>query len=186
MAFGNFLKQYLKNPRTVGAVAPSSQKLADKMVEDIDFANAACIVEYGPGTGVFTETILRRKKAETIFLAVEFNQAFYELLQEKCKGEQNFILVNGSAEHLSQYLAEYHIEKVDCIVSGLPFASLPGDVSNRILTLTKQTLKDHGAFITFQYTLLKMKLFQEYFSRIETKRVLFNLPPAHVLTCKNP
>ena len=28
-------KQYIKNPKTVGAVAPSSEKLAYKMVEDI-------------------------------------------------------------------------------------------------------------------------------------------------------
>jgi phospholipid N-methyltransferase len=50
-----FLKQYIKNPRMIGAVLPSSRNLARKMIEDIDFEKAECIVEYGPGTGVFTK-----------------------------------------------------------------------------------------------------------------------------------
>ncbi len=62
----DFIKQYIKNPKTVGAIAPSSEKLAYKMVEDINFLNASCIVEYGSGTGVFTEKILSKKKDSTV------------------------------------------------------------------------------------------------------------------------
>lgn len=32
--------EYFKSPRTVGAVAPSSKKLAEKMAHDIDFDHA--------------------------------------------------------------------------------------------------------------------------------------------------
>lgn len=42
MDISNFIKQYIKNPQTVGAVAPSSEKLAYKMVEDIKFAASLC------------------------------------------------------------------------------------------------------------------------------------------------
>lgn len=57
-----FIKQYIKNPKFVGAIAPSSKKLAAAMMQPIDFEKAKCIVEFGPGTGVFTEEIMRRKK----------------------------------------------------------------------------------------------------------------------------
>ncbi|AQR94590.1 class I SAM-dependent methyltransferase [Clostridium saccharoperbutylacetonicum] len=185
MDIRNFIKQYIKNPKTVGAVAPSSEKLAYKMVENIDFSRVDCIVEYGPGTGVFTEKILNKKKDSTIFISIEYNEQFYNILREKFQNRTNFILVNDSAENLKDYLKKYNISKVDYIVSGLPFASLPKDMSENILTITKEILKGKGIFITFQYTLLKMKLFKMYFGRIKRKRVLLNLPPAYVLECKN-
>ncbi|WP_234124357.1 class I SAM-dependent methyltransferase [Clostridium hydrogenum] len=185
MDISNFIKQYIKNPRTVGAVAPSSKKLAYKMVEDIDFFNASCIVEYGPGTGAFTEKILNKKRDNTIFIAIEYNAEFYKILKEKFKDKPNFILINDSAENLKQHLNNYKINKVDYIVSGLPFASLPDAMSRRILLVTKEILKGKGEFITFQYSLFKMKLFRTYFDKIIRKKVFLNLPPAYVLKCKN-
>lgn len=185
MELSNFIKQYLKNPRTVGAVVPSSEKLACKMVEDINFLNASCIVEYGPGTGIFTEKILDKKKDGTIFIAIEYNKNFCETLKYKFKNKENFIIINDSAENLKEYLNKYNINKVDYIVSGLPFASLPSNMSNKILKATKEILKDEGNFITFQYSLFKMKLFKSYFSKIKRKKVILNLPPAYVLKCKN-
>jgi len=181
----NFIKQYLKNPKTVGAVAPSSEKLAYKMIEDINFLNASCIIEYGPGTGVFTEKILNKKKDSTIFIAIEYNKEFYEILKDKFKEENNFILVNDSAENLKEYIHKYNIDKIDYVISGLPFTSLPDSMGHKILSATKEILGTKGEFITFQYTLFKMKLFKDYFRNIKRKRVFLNLPPAHVLKCKN-
>lgn len=63
-----FLIEYFKSPRTIGAVAPSSERLAEKMVKDIDFENAKSIVEYGPGIGVFTEKLMERKRQDTILI----------------------------------------------------------------------------------------------------------------------
>lgn len=185
MDISKFIKQYIKNPKTIGAVAPSSEKLAYKMVEDINFLNATCIVEYGPGTGVFTEKILDKKKDSTIFIAIEYNPEFYKILKDRFKNETNFILINDSAENLKKYLNKYNIDKVEYIVSGLPFASLPDAMSKKILSITKEVLEGKGAFITFQYTLLKMKLFKIYFGNIGRKKVLLNLPPAYILKCKN-
>lgn len=183
MKRNSFILQYFRNPRTVGAIAPSSKKLANGMVEGIDFKTATCIVEYGPGTGVFTAEVLKRKKTDTVFIAIEYNTEFYEILKKRFENEENFILINGSAENLKDFLEEYNIEKVDYIISGLPFASLPADMSHRILKVTQDILKDGGKFITFQYTLLKMDLFNTYLSDIKHKKILLNLPPAYVLTC---
>ncbi len=184
MEISDFIKQYVKNPRTVGAVAPSSEKLANRMIEDINFLNASCIVEYGPGTGVFTEKILNKKKDSTIFIAIEYNMDFYKILKEKFKDETNFILINDSAENLKEYLGIYGVYKVDYIISGLPFASLPEVMSKKILSVTKEILKGKSEFITFQYSLFKMKLFRTYFGKIKKKKVLLNFPPAYVLKCR--
>ena len=183
MSIYSFIKQYVSMPRTVGAILPSSKYLAEKMVRNIDFANARCIVEYGPGTGVFTEKILEEKAQDTVVLLFETNREFYFLLKDKYESKPNIHIVNDSAENIDKYLLKYNISGVDYIVSGLPFASLPHDVSSNILEQTKKHLKDEGMFITFQYTLFKKDFIGRYFNRIEILREIRNVPPAYVFCC---
>lgn len=183
--WGKFIIEYLKSPRTVGAVAPSSKKLAEKMACDIDYENAKCIVEYGPGTGVFTERLVKKIKEHTLLMLIEYNEEFCRQLKEKYSNYSNVVVVNDSAENIDKYLKEYNIKEVDYVVSGLPFASLPQNMSNRILKKTKDILKKNGLFITFQYTLLKKGYIGSYFKDISLERVIFNLPPAYVLKCQN-
>ena len=40
MKYIKFLLEYFRAQRTVGAVAPSSERLAMKMISDIDFENS--------------------------------------------------------------------------------------------------------------------------------------------------
>lgn len=185
MRIVKFLIEYFKSPRTVGAVAPSSERLAEKMVKDIDFENAKCIVEYGPGTGVITDKLVEGKRRDTMLLLLEYNKEFCKQLEERYNGYDNIILINDSAENIDKYLQHYNINKVDYVVSGLPFASLPKNVSNKILRKTRSILKKDGMFITFQYTLLKKEFIAGYFKKIDLERVVLNVPPAYVLKCQN-
>lgn len=185
MKIVKFLIEYFKSPRTVGAIAPSSERLAEKMVSDIDFKNAKCIVEYGPGTGVFTDKLVEKKKQDTILLLLEYNKEFCTQLEKRYNEYDNIILINDSAENIDKYLGEYNINKVDYVVSGLPFASLPKNVSNNILRKTKNILKKNGLFITFQYTLLKKEFIAGFFKKIDLERVVFNVPPAYVFKCQS-
>lgn len=181
----NFLKQYIKNPRIVGAVLPSSQNLALKMVENVDFSNCQCILEYGPGTGVFTEKIINYKNEKTLLICVEYNYDFYNKLKRKYVNKNNVIVINDSAENAEEYLKKYNINKVDYIISGLPFASLSEEMSERILSSSRRILKPQGKFITFQYTKFKLKLFKKYFQNVKLNKEIFNVPPAYVLNLNN-
>jgi phospholipid N-methyltransferase len=183
--WGKFLMEYFKSPRTVGAVAPSSRKLAEKMAHDIDFEKAKCIVEYGPGTGVFTDRLIKKIKKHTLLMLVEYNEEFCKQLEEKYSEYSNVIIVNDSAENVDKHLKKHNIGEVDYVVSGLPFASLPRSMSNKILKKTKDILKKNGLFITFQYTLLKKGYIGSYFEDISLERVVLNIPPAYVLKCQN-
>jgi len=95
-----FLIEYFKSPRTVGAVAPSSQRLSEKMIKNIDFENLNCIVEYGPGTGVFTNKLAESKKKDTTLLLLEYNKEFCKQLEKRYNGYDNIILINDSAENV--------------------------------------------------------------------------------------
>lgn len=181
----SFVRQYISKPRSVGAILPSSKYLANGMVEGIDFDHAKYIVEYGPGTGVFTEMLIKNRKKDTIFLLLEYNHEFYKLLKEKFKNEPNLYIINDSAEYMDKYLIQYNIPYLDYIVSGLPFASLPKNVSSAILSNTRKYLKEDGKFFTFQYTLLKKNFMKQYFSDITIKKEFLNIPPAYVFCCSN-
>jgi len=182
--FLSFFKQYATKPRTVGAILPSSKYLARKMMAPVDFAHARYIVEYGPGTGVFTEQLLANRQKGTTLIVFESNAEFYHLLKQKYPHEADFHLIHDSAENLEQHLTSLNIPRIDYIVSGLPFASLPQQVSFEILRLTQKHLQQGGTFITFQYTLLKKDLIGNYFSKIEIEKELRNVPPAYAFSCR--
>ncbi|MGM0845107.1 MAG: class I SAM-dependent methyltransferase [Bacillota bacterium] len=183
MKYISFLYQYIFHPKTVGAIIPSSSCLGDKMVEQINFDGADYIVEYGPGTGVFTEKLIKKRNPHTIIMLVESNSEFCSILEERFKLEKNLYIVNGSAENIGLYLMKYQIPYADYVISGLPFASLPEHVSFNILSETRKILNKEGKFITFQYTTFKKAFIEQFFDKIEVKKELRNVPPAFVFNC---
>ncbi|KZE63978.1 SAM-dependent methyltransferase [Fictibacillus phosphorivorans] len=183
MKFLSFLAQYISNPRSVGAVLPSTRYLADKMVKKIDFNQAKYILEYGPGTGVFTDKLLQHRNPKTIIVLFENNREFYKILKEKYQGVDNLYIYNGSAEKVDWYMKECGIPYVDYVLSGLPFATLPKAVSHKILLKTSKLLRKNGKFITFQYTKVKKNFIEQFFSNVDVSLEIRNVPPAMVLSC---
>src|SRR5579883_2753644 len=78
-----FLRQFVRSPRTVGAILPSSPALAEAMLAPIDFGRARTIVEFGPGTGAFTRAIASRLASDARYLGIELNAAFVSTLRQE-------------------------------------------------------------------------------------------------------
>ncbi|HLK96366.1 MAG TPA: rRNA adenine N-6-methyltransferase family protein [Hymenobacter sp.] len=177
----SFVEEFFRDPAVVGSLIPSSRELTDKVMESIDFNQAKCIVEYGPGTGVFTDELVRRCRPETVLVAVEVNERFAQLLRERYAGHPNVHIIQGSADHTEEYIRALGMAQVDYVVCGLPFSSLPLRLGWRILEYTRQLLAPTGKLILFQYSLLNRKLFERFFRLCGHTHVLLNLPPAYVL-----
>ncbi|WP_348519867.1 SAM-dependent methyltransferase [Bacillus sp. 165] len=169
-----FIKEFVRTPRTIGSIIPSSRTLAKQMILPINFSTTNCIIEYGRGTGIFTEQLIQHKKEETVLLLLESNKECYDILQQRYRHIKNIYIVHDSAEYVQNYIQRYGIEKVDYIVSGVPFACLS----------TAEILQGKGVFITFQYTQLKLEMFRSFFASINKKRVVLNFPPAYVFSCQ--
>jgi len=182
----SFILQYITKPRTVGAILPSSKYLAAKMVKDIDFANAKCIAEYGAGTGVFTRQLVQKRNPNTVLLIFEMNESFCHALKQQFANQPNLHIINDSAAKIGEYLAKFNQPHADYVISGLPFASIPQEISINILKQTQKYIKKEGKFITFQYTLLKKDFIGQFFDSIKITREFRNVPPAYVLCCANP
>lgn len=179
-----FLKEYISAPDTIGAIAPSSRYLAESMMTSIDFDKAHCIVEYGAGTGVFTREVVARKRRDTTYIVIEQNDRFYEILRKQFHGMPGVVLIHGDAGNVCGFLKEQGFRHADYIISGLPFTSLPQQVSHRILSQTPKAIGTEGVFTTFQYTLLRKTFLENYFNIQKIVRVWRNLPPAYVLHMK--
>ena len=79
-SYTDFARQLAHQPATTGAIAPSSKSLAKKVIRHASLANAKTVVELGPGTGVFTEQILRGLNCKQKFFAIELNRTFVTCL----------------------------------------------------------------------------------------------------------
>ncbi len=181
----NFLRHYARDPRGVGAIAPSSPALARAMVDALDLEAARVIVEYGPGTGVFTAELIARRRPGTRIVAIELNRDFHAHVAARFAGVPDLDVVAGSAADVAGVVARLGITQVDAVLSGLPLSSLPTAVSEAILSETARLLGDHGRFVLFQYSRYRRAMIERHFAAVRTRHVLANLPPAYVFACEN-
>ena len=124
-----FLQAWARNPRSVGAIAPSSPALAGLITREITSAHAP-IVELGAGTGVFTRKLLAQGVREQDLILIEASSSMAKLLSEKFP-EARVIQMDASHPDLADHI---EVEKVGAVVSGLPLLSLPSSVVDRVLT----------------------------------------------------
>lgn len=178
-----FFSAFLKQGKNIGAITPSSRYLVKKMLEPIDFPTVKCIVEFGPGTGNITHELLAAMPANSILLVFEINDEFCKILKEI--KDPRIRIVQDSAENLELHLKAFKIERVDYIVSSLPFAMIPNSVVNNILGLCKKVLRSGGSFMQYQYSLNAYKKLRETFSNVNIEFTAMNIPPAFVFVCTN-
>jgi phospholipid N-methyltransferase len=150
------------------------------MMKNVPWSSAKTIVELGPGTGVFTEEILRLKRPETKFFVVEQDPEFQQMLKERFPG----LVIQSEAVHLARYVKQMNLQRADAIISGLPFAVFPGEVRAEILDNVAETLDPDGVFVTFQYSLQMKAELEGRFKKVNIGFTPFNIPPAFVYTCR--
>src|SRR5260370_42022114 len=68
-----FFQEFLKNPRQIGSITPSSRFLERRIVQIAGVASARRVVELGAGTGGTTRSILAALRPDAKILAVEIN-----------------------------------------------------------------------------------------------------------------
>jgi phospholipid N-methyltransferase len=184
-----FLAHFRKSPRTVGAIAPSSRRLARAMLDGLSLepGSAVRVVELGPGTGAVTGEIARRLPADAACLAIDVDPVFSARVGARWPRIDS---VCDRAERLVEIARARNLLPVDHIVSGLPFASLPVASARAIVEAIVASLKGGGTFTTFQYVhafgfssaiAVRETLTREMGSAPTRSLVLGNLPPALVL-----
>jgi len=176
-----FLKSFIKNPLRTGSIVQSSPILAEKMLAKIDFNQVRCVLELGGGAGIITKKILKKMREDGVLLCFEIDPALAKKL--KNIDDSRLIVINDCAEKIDIYLKKHGFQKADCIISGLPLASLPSRTSRRILKNIYAYLATGGQYIQFQYTLATLRQIKYLFPSPAVSFVLLNFPPAFVYVC---
>ena len=179
----NFLKQFIQEKKMVGSVLPSSRFLVKKMLKETEIEQAKVVVEFGPGTGIITNKILKRLAPDAHFIVFELNNDFFKLLQKKLN-DPRVILINDTAQKLPHYLKENDLNDVQVIVSSLPLANFNTRMSYEIVKTSYECLSKGGIYVQFQYTLQAKKILLKCFSNAQIKIAALNVPPAFVYNCK--
>lgn len=185
-----FLRRFLRSPREVGALCPSTRHLAELMIRDLDLDQGATVVEYGVGTGSFTPTIQRLVDATpgARYLGVEREPEFVDVLQNRFP---TLSFANDQVEDIERLLAERALPAPQAILSGLPLILLP--TMDEIIRRTEAVLAPGGEFRTFSYlqsyptrAAAKLRrLLKETFDEHSISKMCWrNFPPAMVLRGK--
>ena len=185
----NFFRQFFISPKTTGAIAPSSRGLSCLIADLAQLPQRKCVVELGPGTGVFTKEIVRRLPSETLFFCLEINSIFFEEARANCP---DVLIYHASAKDIGKYLTEHKRDSCDCVISGLPWAAFEQTLQEELLNAVYDSLEEGGMFLTFAYLqglflpagIKFKKLLKSRFSSVKTSRIIWrNLPPALVYYC---
>jgi phosphatidylethanolamine/phosphatidyl-N-methylethanolamine N-methyltransferase len=186
----HYLREYLKRPTQIGAVAPSSDELAKAMLQGLDLAKARAVLEYGPGSGTITDHIRRKISSHTKLAAIEINPRMANLFKERHPEVLLFEDTVANARTICDYAG---IDSVDCVVSGLPWATFSEVMQVKFLEEMMRVLRPGGDFVTFAYLhalALPMSkrfanLLHKHFENVSRSPVVWrNVPPALVYRCR--
>ncbi len=171
-----FRRRLMQNPRQISAIAPSSRALARAMTLGLG-PNSGQVVEFGPGTGRFTEAILARGVPPENLALFELDEEFVAHLRQKFPG----VTVHRRP---AQDAVDLVKDRVGVVISGLPLLSMPPEVREGIVSAAFAILAPRGRFVQFTYG-SRAPLPPETITALgltvnKGNKVWANLPPATV------
>lgn len=173
--------EFLKDPN-IASIKPSSRYVVEDICKIIDFSSDIIVVEYGPGNGVITKSILGRMSENSRLIVVETNNR----LAKNLKGieDSRLIVVLDSAHNITNILQRYNIGSVNYVVSGIPFSMIESSMKRKIVEDTRKILSDRGYFIVYQFRKGVLRHLSRSFSSIKAKFELRNIPPLFIFYAK--
>ena len=183
------LLQFIRHPGRVGALAPSSRRLARTIVAWPDLDNARAVAEVGTGTGVFTEAILESLGPDCRFFGIEIDARLVNVARKR---HPNVTIHHDSVANIKEICRTEDVPGLDCVICGLPWAAFSAPVQKEFMDAITAVLRPGGQFGTFAYrqSLLTRsgRRFQSqlhrYFGSVSRSRTVWrNFPPAFVYQC---
>ena len=183
-----FLQAFLKNPGTVGSIAPSSPELGRRMVAGIRPDENNIVLELGVGTGAITKLLQERVPDEDSYLGIELDR---DLVRSLNRNYPDMRIIRGNALQAADIHERSGLGKVSSIICCLPFVSIPNEVGEKILLEIDKFMQQGCIFRTFQYahgyyfpSAVKLREFMRdrYGKWKRSPLIVKNVPPAYTLT----
>jgi phosphatidylethanolamine/phosphatidyl-N-methylethanolamine N-methyltransferase len=182
-------QEFLRAPTRVATVTASSDALVAALLAPHRLDGSPVVLELGAGTGRVTDAVQHRLRGAGRHVAVEINPVLAERLASR---HPAVTVACADAARLPDVLAEHGVERVDAIVSLLPWAAY---AAAPVPALAARALAPSGTFT--QATLRGFHLLPPARKQVEDLRAAFgsvtgsptiwrNLPPARVLVAREP
>ena len=143
-----FLRAWLRDPKSVGSVWPTSAPMARKMARVIDHASGLPVLEVGPGTGTITKAILETGLPPDSLWALEYSHEFAARLKAKYPLAH---VVEGDAFELKKSLGAACPRQFDSAISALPLLNFPPAVRVSFVEQVLDLLPAGRPLIQFSY-----------------------------------
>lgn len=174
-----FLRAWRENPKSIGAIWPSSNRLAAAMTRDITPRSGPCL-ELGAGTGAFTRALLARGLTPAQLTLVEMDPRFARQLR---RDFADAYVYQGDAAKLAG-VPLFADRLAGVAICGLPLLNMPVKQQIGILRGTFAQLRPGGAMVLFTYG-PRCPVPQRVLDRLglrarRCETVIANVPPAHV------
>jgi phospholipid N-methyltransferase len=178
-----FAQNFVKHPKMLGSVIPSSRFLVNRLLGEVDWPRARVILEYGPGVGTFTREILRRMSPDGALIVFETNGDFVRFLRRRID-DPRLQVVHGSAADAGAVLRERGVSHADYVISGIPYSTMPAEVRDSILQTTGAALRPDGVFLVYQFTRAVLPSLMEVFGSVREEFEPRNVMPARLFYCR--
>ena len=177
-----YLINLVRDPN-IASITPTSRFGIRHVCDKMDFSTTQAVVEYGPATGVFTKYLLEKLSPTAKLIAIDTNEHFLKILRGKLQ-DPRLSIVHDSAENVKGIVAKCGVERVDYVISGIPFTMLPPAIANQIVQATAELLNVGGKFLVYQFWKPESdktpgihRYLPSHFSRINRESQWLNIPP---------
>ncbi|MEM8946277.1 MAG: methyltransferase domain-containing protein [Planctomycetota bacterium] len=153
-----FLREFAGKFETTGSLVPSSRFLAKAVTRYLANRGETPIrvLECGPGTGAFTDRIVRHLRTGDRFDLVELNESFVEVLRKRFATESHWQAIADEAAIHQLLLQDFEGEgPYDFIISGLPHVNFSPEVVDSIFKSYFRLLKPGGTLSYFEYAYIR-------------------------------
>jgi phospholipid N-methyltransferase len=179
-----FGRNFIKHPKMLGSLIPSSRFLVNHLLAEVDWNRARVLLEYGPGVGTFTTEILRRMRPDAVLVALETNTDFVRFLRGRLR-DNRLHVIHGSAADADAALADLDLSHADYVISGIPYTTMPPELRDIILHKTHSVLNPDGAFLVYQFTRAVLPYLQRVFGSVYQDFEPLNVMPARLFYCRH-
>lgn len=173
-----FFRQWLRSPKSMGAVIPSSRALARAVTRAISWRPGQVVVELGAGTGAISQGLIASGLPPEALMMIELDRPLFEYLRDRFPRVR---VINGDATRLVDILRQQGVESVGTVISGIPMVTMPLAFQRAIIWQSFEVLGPDGCLLQYSYSPVAPIPARKL--GVEAKLVKFvvrNLPPATV------
>ncbi|PSR01837.1 MAG: methyltransferase [Bacteroidetes bacterium SW_11_45_7] len=173
----NFLKNFFNDVK-VASLTPSSGFSVKRIGKKIDFSRRIVIVEFGPGSGVYSKHFLEKMGPDSHLILIETNKDFVDQLRKI--QDERLSVFQDSAENVQNILEQCGETYADYVITGLPFSYFAREEKHAIVQNAYNSLRPGGMLLSYQFNYGVKETIEPHFDNIKKDFEPLNLPPLFI------